>query len=132
MCYTSFITFSFFRLRTNSIIAMVRPPTSLEVHYTLCVTCLPFYLFSREHTKWKTRYITKENKFSVKAKCYGLQHKHPVEHVTPEARTYALLCIREKKIVTQIDRWRKRERERENTPGFNIGFEYAFAFFCYV
>jgi len=31
----------------------------------------------------------KEDKFSVKAKCYGFRHKHPVEHAAPEARTYA-------------------------------------------
>lgn len=58
-----------------------------------------------EHTEWKTRYITKENKFSIKAKCYELRHKHPVERATPEARTYALVCIRE----------REKKRERKTT-----------------
>lgn len=118
--------FSSRRLRTNSIIAMVRASVGVVRSSLYFMRHLPpsLSLFT-EHTEWKTRYITKENKFSVKAKCYELRHKHPVERATPEARTYALVCIRERKI-------KRREREKEDTPSFNIGFGYTFAFFCYV
>jgi hypothetical protein len=68
---------------------------ALEVHYTLCVTCLPLCL-PYSGVSNAARYITKENKFSVKAKCYGLRHKHPAERATPEARTYAPVCARER------------------------------------
>lgn len=48
----------------------------------------------------ETRYITKENKFSVKAKCCGFWHKHPVECATPETRTY--VCVKEEEKEREI------------------------------